>query len=184
MMDGYRLDENETQIFQNALGMSDTAFFSQFSAWAQHQISTWGYDPATDDKYDALRAQAEHLIEDKNYPQAVDVWKKIAALRPVDELPHKRLAGLYLQLHQNQNAIAELKILDDLSLKNNAYAKAIARLYAELADWPAARDSATRAVWINPYDMQAHQLLASAYEKLGDTKSAEHERDVIRLLHP
>jgi tetratricopeptide (TPR) repeat protein len=181
MMDSYRRGENETQVFHDALGISDVEFFKQFSAWAAQQIATWGYDPASDEKYDSLREQAQRWIEEKNYAPAVDIWKQIAKLRPMEELPHKRLAGLYLQLGQKRNAITQLQLLDNLSLKDNVYAKAIARLYRDLNDPEHERQFAMRAVWINPYDVHGHELLAEALDWLGDPTAAD-ERKVISIL--
>jgi tetratricopeptide (TPR) repeat protein len=181
MMDSYRRGETESQVFKNSLGINDIEFFHQFTAWTQQQISTWGYDPASDAQYDALSAQAQALINEQDFSQALLIWKKIAALRPMDELPHKRLAGLYLQLHDQLHAIAELAILDNLSLKDNRYAKAIARLYRDLNDPANERTFALRAVWINPYDPRAHELLLDALQKLHDPQ-ATHESAVVSFL--
>jgi cellulose synthase operon protein C len=184
MMDSYRRGESETQVFHDAFGISDVEFFNQFSAWATQQIATWGYDSVTDEKYNSLRQQAQQLIDEKNYAPAVDIWKQIAKFRPMEELPHKRLAGLYLQLGQKQDAITQLQLLDNLSLKDNIYAKAIARLYRDLNDPEHERQFAMRAVWINPYDVHGHELLQEALSQLLDPAAAAHESEVIRMLGP
>ena len=62
----------------------------------------WGYDEETTKKYDELREKGEQLIKERQYTEAVDVWKEIATLRPVDQLPHTRLAGLYMRKEVNQ----------------------------------------------------------------------------------
>jgi tetratricopeptide (TPR) repeat protein len=183
MMDAYRRGETEVQVFHDGLGISDIEFFEKFGVWAKTRIATWGYDPTTDQKYDALRQTAQGLIDEKNYSQAVDVWKQIAKIRPMDELPHKRLAGLYLQLGQKQDAIEQLQLLDNLSLKDNVYAKAIARLYRDLNDPAHERQFAMRAVWINPYDVHGHELLLEALNQLHDAVAAARESEVIRLLN-
>lgn len=182
MMDGYREGKTEPEVFRGALGMSDTEFFKQFTAWARRQVAGWGYDPASDAKYDAMRAEAEGLVADKNYEDAIELWKKIAELRPMDELPHKRLAGLYLALKDNAGAISELRVLDTLSLKDNAYAKAIARLYGGMGDWKNAAGFALRAVYINPYDRGAHELLMEAESRVGNAVLVQREKMVLTKL--
>jgi hypothetical protein len=101
----------------------------------------------------------------------------------MDELPHKRLVGLYLQLGQKQDAIAQLQLLDNLSLKDNVYAKAIARLYHDLNDAEHERQFAMCAVWINPYDVHGHELLGEALDELHDNVAAARENEVIRELN-
>ena len=75
-------------------------------------------------------------------------WEEIAAIRPVDELPHKRLAGLYLRMVSDAvkaakagdqakakeadelraKEIEQFKILHAVELKDNRYAKVITQI--------------------------------------------------------
>ena len=71
------------------LGRSQDQFFTEFCAWTRDQVSHWGYDPASQKKYDALKEQGESRIADKDYAGAAAAWEQIAELRPMDELPHK-----------------------------------------------------------------------------------------------
>lgn len=183
MLAAYRRGENDARVFKDALGISDVAFFSQFSAWARQRVSAWGYDQASSEKYDQLLRQAQELIEARNYGEAISVWRQIEKLRPMEELPHKRLAGLYLQTNDKGDAIEQLKILNTLSLKNDVYAKAIARLYRDNGDAAHERDYAMNAVYIDVYDVHAHELLADAYQRLGDTVSAKKEQQVIQTMN-
>src|SRR5690606_39272988 len=124
----------------------------------------------------------EELIKSRQFEKAAEVWEQAAALRPVDPLPHQRLAGVYLRLKQTQKAIDHLDRLHRASLKDNRYALTIARLYRDAGDLAKATQYATEPIRIAPYDLRAHQLLAELYEKSGDQQQLERERRVIAAL--
>ncbi len=52
----------------------------------------------------------------------------------------------------------------------------------EAGDAEAARDHLLEAAWINPFDPAIHEMLAEAYEKLGETDEAERERTFADML--
>jgi cellulose synthase operon protein C len=174
----------QDDVFPKVLGRSTTQFFSEFFAWAGQQVAGWGYDADSQKKYDDLKAQGDELIKSKQYPDAVVVWEQIAALRPVDELPHTRLAGLYLSKAVNQpdKSIAHLKILHQVDLKDDRYAKRIARIYRDEGKLPDAEHWGLQAIYIDPYDMDAHELLSQLAEKAGDEPALQREQQVIPIL--
>ena len=147
-------------------------------------MAGWGYDAETSKEYAELRKQGEDLIKQRQYAPAVEVWEKIAALRPVDVLPHTRLAGLYLrkEIHEPDKLIRELKELHFRSLHDNIYAKKISRVYRDEGKTDEAVKFALQAVYIDPYDMDAHELLAQLYEKSGNTAGLEREHRTIPVL--
>jgi hypothetical protein len=51
-----------------------------------------------------------------------------------------------------------------------------------MKEWDKAKQYAMQAVYIDPYDLRAHELLAEIYEKAGDEKGLERERRVIPVL--
>jgi predicted Zn-dependent protease len=55
-----------------------------------------------------------------------------------------------------------------------------AHLAADEAD--AARDHLLEAVWTNPFDPAVHEMLADAYEQLGESEEAEQERKFAKML--
>jgi tetratricopeptide (TPR) repeat protein len=147
-------------------------------------VDKWGYDEETSRKYNQLRQKGEELIKAKKYAEAVKVWEELATIRPVDALPHQRLAGLYLtkDVNQKDKAIEQLKLLADVEIKDNSYAKRIAMLYRDLNKLPEAQTMAMQAVYIDPYDLAAHKLLARITEKSGDAAVLERERRVIDVI--
>jgi tetratricopeptide (TPR) repeat protein len=184
MLAEFRGGASEQATFEKILGKSLSEFESDFFDWARKQIATWGYDDATTEKYDKLREKGESLIKARKYADAVPVWEEIAALRPVDALPHSRLAGLYLTKEVNQplKAIEQLKILHAVEIKDNGYAKRIARIYRDTKDLEQARQYAWQAVYIDPYDKSAHELLLEIALATNDQPTVEREQRVIPLL--
>jgi tetratricopeptide (TPR) repeat protein len=184
MMAEFKNGQRQEDVFPKVLGRSMTQFTSEFFAWTRQQVATWGYDAESSAKYDALRAQAEDLIKAKQYAKALPLWQEIAKLRPVDALPHQRLAGLYLtrEINQKDKAIEHLIALHKVELHDNRYAKRIARLYRDLGQMDDAAKYGLEAVHINPYDADAHELLAELYEASGNEKALARERDAIERL--
>ncbi len=184
MLAAFRNAERQEDVFPKFTGRSLSQFFEDFRAWTQQQVSTWGYDPLTSDKVDALKEEGEGLIKTKQYADAVKVWEQIAALRPMDALPHQRLAGLYVSkaVNQPEKAIAHFTALHKVELKDNRYAKRIARIYRDLGKMDDAKTYAMEAVYVNPYDADAHKLMLEIAEKTGDEKSADRERRALAAL--
>ena len=184
MLDLYRQGLSQEEVFPKSIGESMDDFYDEFSRWCDAQIATWGYDEQTSKKYEELRDNAEEMIKSRQYDKAVDAWEQIVKLRPMDALPHSRLAGLYLlkSINQPDRAIEHLKVLAAVELKNNAYAKRIAGLYRDEGKLDDAKKFALTAVYTDPYDLRAHQLLAEIDQKAGDAKGEAKEQEVIPIL--
>jgi tetratricopeptide (TPR) repeat protein len=184
MLDEFKAGGLQEDVFPKILGRSQTQFFQEFSQWCARQVAGWGYDEETQKKYDDLREQGEELIKAKQYKEALPIWEQIAKLRPVDQLPHQRLAGLYLAgpEPQPEKAIEHLKILHQVDIKDDRFAKRIARLYRDMGKLDDAKKWGLAAVYVDPYDMDAHQLLSELCEKDGDDAGLAREQRVIPLL--
>jgi tetratricopeptide (TPR) repeat protein len=185
MMELLKAGQTQEQVFQETLKLTPADFSQQFFAWAEQQVQGWGYDPETSKKYDELAEKAEAMIQARQYAEAITAWEELAKLRPMDALPHQRLAGLYLAkpVGNPQKAAEHLLRLHQTSVKDNRFAKRLARLYLEeLNDLPKAEQFATDSVYVDPYDLDAHQLLASICEKSGNAAALEREKRVIPVL--
>ena len=79
-------------------------------------------------------------------------------------------------------AIEHLTALDAVELKDARFAKRISRLERDENELPRAIAEARRAVFTDPYDLDAHQLLAELFEKTGDEAGLSHEQRVIPVL--
>ncbi len=161
---------------------TEAEFYTEFGHWCEAQVAGWGYDPATSKKYDQLREEGEDLIKRRQYQLALPVWEEIVKLRPVDLLPHKRLAGLYKVCNQPEKAAEQLAILAAVDVQSNLYAKATARTLRDIGKYDEAVKWARRAMYTDPYDADAHQLLEDVDEKVGDAAGADREKKVLVIL--
>jgi cellulose synthase operon protein C len=184
MMSAFRDGLRQEEVFQRVLGVSQSEFTEGFFDWARGQVEGWGYDEETSKRYDELREQAEALVRGRRYAEAVPQWQQIVELRPVDALPHQRLAGLYLtrEINEPGRAIDHLKILHKVELNDNRYAKRIARLYRDMQDLDSAAAFGMEAVYIDPYDLDAHELLAELYEAAGSEEGLQRQRRTVEVL--
>jgi tetratricopeptide (TPR) repeat protein len=184
MLAEFKKGREQREVFPEILGKSLSDFQTDFFAWTQKQVDGWGYDEDTTETYNELKEQGEDLIKQRKYKEAVDVWQKIVALRPVDALPHTRLAGLYLrpEVDDPEKAAHELLELHQRSLHDNRYAKRIAQIYRDSGKIEEATRFALESVYIDPYDTTAHELLAGFYEKSGNAAGLERERKAIEVL--
>jgi len=184
MLDQFRQGRTQEEVFENALHRTQSEFFTEFESWCEKQVAGWGYDEASSAKYQLLRDRGEELIQAHEYARAVPIFEQIAGLRPVDMLPHQRLAGLYMNaaVRDLKKAAEQLDILAAVELNNNMYTKGAARMYRQVGDLDKASARALKAVYIDPYDTDAHRLLLDLYEKLGNTSGAARETRVIGEL--
>jgi tetratricopeptide (TPR) repeat protein len=165
MLDETRKGHDVDAMFQAGVHKSADAFFVEFKAWAKKQVDGWGYDEISSAKYEVLVGEADELIKTQEYTGAAKLWEQVVKLRPMDLLPHERLMGIYLQLKDSEKAEDQLDILSKVELKDNRYAKVLARLYERTGKLDLASQRALQAVYINPYDMAAHELLEDVATK-------------------
>ncbi len=182
MLEGFRAGKSEETVFNEVLHRGPDEFSKEFFAWCEKQIATWGYDKETSKKVDGLKEKGEKLLEANDYKAAQPVWEEINKLRPMDQLPHMRLASIYLKLKRTDDAAKHLEALDAVELKDNRYAKAIARIYRDAQQPEKAVKYARQAVYIDPYDDAAHELLAQLYEKTQNETGLSREKRVIKVL--
>jgi tetratricopeptide (TPR) repeat protein len=184
MLEEFRKGKEQADVFPEILGVSLTEFQTNFFAWTEKEVSTWGYDKTTTEKYNKLVKQAESLVRARQYPQALKLWLEIVKLRPMDALPHQRLAGLYLTkaINQPEKAVEHLERLHKVELHDNRYAKRIARIERDLGHTDLAIKYALQGVYVDPYDSDAHELLQELYEKTNNTEGAQREKKTLAIL--
>jgi len=184
MLTDFRNGMTQQDAFVKELGKSQSEFFNDFKLWTKAQIATWGYDEGTSKKYDALRAKGESLVQGKQYTKAAAAWEEIVKLRPMDALPHQRLAGLYLtpEVNKPEKAIEHLIVLHQVELKDNRYAKRIAGIYKKIGRVDDAIHYGQQAMYVDPYDVGAHELLQGIYEEAGKTELAEKEKHTVSVI--
>ena len=182
LLDAYKRGADESNSFQMAYGVSTEDFQKGFFNWAKLKVDGWGYGKSDAKKYDELKKEGDALIAARKYEAAAAEWEKIAKLRPVDDLPHKRLAGLYMKLGRDEDAAKHLRELSRIELSDNRYAKRIATIFQASNKPDKALPAAIQAVYINPYDPAAHELLADIYDATDQPDKAAGEREVVEKL--
>ena len=182
MMAEFKSGKSQEEVFRVVLSKETDAFETEFFAWTEKQVAGWGYDKETSQKYEELSKKGQALIDGKQYDEALEVWQEIVKLRPVDQLPHQRLAFLYRQKKDHAKAVEHLTRLHEVSLKSNIFAKGIARMHLAADEAKKAEPVALDAVYIDPYDLDAHKLLLSIAEKTGNEKLVTREKRVIPVL--
>ena len=182
MLEQFRLGRSPEETFVKVLGKSTSQFQDEFFAWCGKQVESWGYDEKTSAKVKDLNKRGEDLIKAGAWAEALPVWEEINKLRPMDQLPHMRLSSIYLKLKRTDDAVKHLEALDAVELKDNRYAKGIARIYRDAGEPDKAVKYAKQAVYVDPYDDAAHELLASLYEKTGNETGLSREKRVLNVL--
>ena len=107
-----------------------------------------------------------------------------ANARPVDPMPHRHLARLYLQSATPEKAIEHLEYLDAREQHSSAYAVELAKRYATLGEWDKAWAKALRATQIAPYDPSNRELAAGMAIQRGDLDAAERLIETLVVLEP
>jgi tetratricopeptide (TPR) repeat protein len=184
LLEEFRKGAGQDDAFPKILGKKVPDFEKDFGAWTEKEIASWGYDEETGKKVAELVKQGEAMIKARQFEQAIDIWNKAAKLRPLDVLPHQRLAGLYLnkEINQPEKAIPHLERVHRVELTDNRFAKRVARLYRDQNKLDKALEYALQGVYIDPYDMDAHELLGQLYEKTGNPAGAAKEKKAIATL--
>lgn len=141
------------------------------------------------DHPDVLRLRirmALHTANDEPTPEMIPLLERYAAVRPVDPLPHKLLARLYMasSAETEDRAIEHLEYLDAREQNSPAYAAELARRYGALKRYEPAEAKAERATQIAPFNASMRELAATASLLAGDLGAAERHIAALTVLEP
>lgn len=117
--------------------------------------------------------------------EIVPLLERYAKARPVDPLPHKSLATLYLREQgMSDRAVPHLEWLDAREQNSSAYAAELARRYAAARDWPRALEKAKRATIVAPFDADYRELAATVALQAKEFATAERQVEALVRLEP
>lgn len=139
------------------------------------------------DHPDALELKVQEELAARNGEPdeaMVPLLERYAAARPVDPMPHRHLARLYLAGAAPEKAIPHLEYLDAREQKSFAYAVELARRYAALGEFAKARAKAERATQIAPFDPANREIAATVCIQAGDLASAERHIEALTEIEP
>jgi len=108
-------------------------------------------------------------------------------VRPVDEMPHKRLARHYLSsdaFEDQVRAIPHLEFLDAREVHSAAYADQLAALYAKSGNNENALAKAIRATRIAPFEAHNREQAARMALLLNNLDAAEHQLNALISIEP
>lgn len=132
-----------------------------------------------------LKVQAELAArEGKADETMIPLLERYAEARPVDPMPHRHLARLYLAGAAPDSAVEHLEYLDAREQKSAAYAVELARRYAARGDLARAQAKVERATQIAPFDPKNRETAASIALKAGDLAEAERHIAALTELEP
>ena len=174
----------EAGVFRGVLGIELPQFDADFRQWMKDHVEAWGRLPDQKAAYVAAVKQGESALKRREYPVAVEDFEAARKLRPMDELPMRRLAGLYLtpDARDEARAVEMLLALHERTTKDNRFAKTAARLLLASGETARAKELAYQAVQIAPYDKPAHELLLETATAAGDAELVGKEQRRLATL--
>ncbi len=117
-------------------------------------------------------------------PEIIPQLEAYAQARPVDDMPHRHLAKLYLASDTPEKAIPHLEYLDIREQHSPAYAIELARRYATLKQWDKAASKALRATQIAPFDADYREFAATVAIRQGELEDAERHIRALTRIEP
>lgn len=139
------------------------------------------------DHPEVLREAVARAMEDTDRrldEETIELLRQYAAARPVDPLPHQRLARHYLAIGEPALAAPHLEYLDAREQHSAAYAVELARLYAARGDLERASAKAERATIIAPFVPSHRELAATVALMRGDAPTAERHLQALTVIEP
>jgi tetratricopeptide (TPR) repeat protein len=114
----------------------------------------------------------------------IPLLERYAAACPVDDMPRRHLARLYLRSDEPEKAIEHLEFLDVRETQSEAYAVELAKRYAAIGAWEQAQAKAERATRVAPFDAGNRELAATLALKVQDFEAAERHIMALVDLEP
>ncbi len=139
------------------------------------------------DHPDLIELQVDQALRESNGEPTeamIPLLERYATARPVDPMPHRHLARLYLKSQTPEKAVPHLEYLDAREQKSPAFAVELARRYASAMDWERAWAKVQRATQIAPFEATYRELAASVAIKRGDLGEAEKQVEALTVLEP
>jgi tetratricopeptide (TPR) repeat protein len=172
LLDACAAGLTEREAWPEVLDQTPEQFDRAFASHMREVVAEWGHDEASTRQYAAVMQLATAALRERDYPKAVESLLAAREIRPLDELPLRRLAACYLQLDRPAEAADALAELARRSTEDGRFATRAARLYLE-TDQPArALEMATLANYAASYERASHELLREAAEAAGETELA------------
>ena len=206
MLAGYAQGLTTDQVFRQVLKVEPAAFDEQFDKWLHVRFAKQfaavkpampmtvggrrqrGDDaiPLTGPFLEALdRGRA--LLTEGNVDEAIVELKKAKEMFPEyaqSDGPYALLAEAYRRKDDKRAAAAELQAMTAINEEAFNENIAVATAMLELGDRAGSFAALDRAVWINPFDRDAHVKLAELSALMSERRTAIRERKALLALDP
>ena len=206
MLDGYRRGLTTERVFRDVLKVEPAAFDDQFDKWLRQRFAKQfdAVKPAMPVTLGGRRQPGGDEIPITGpFPEALDRGRELLAEGKVDEAivelkkakemfpeyarpdgPYALLAEAYRRKDDKRAAAAELQAMTSINEEAFVENMAAATAMLELGDRAGALAALDRAVWINPFDQDAHTRLAELAAEVGNRQIAIRERRALLALDP
>ena len=206
MLDGYRRGLTTERVFRDVLKVEPAAFDEAFDQWLRKRFEKQfaAIKPATPAGLGGRRAQGAELIPITGpFLETLDRGRELLGEGKVDEAivelkkakemfpeyampdgPYALLAQAYRMKNDVRAAAAELQAMTSINEEAFVENMAAAAAMLELNDRSGALAALERAVWINPFDLDAHTKLAELAALIPERRIAIRERRALLALDP
>ena len=206
MLDGYRRGLTTERVFRDVLKVEPAAFDDAFDKWLRKRFEKQfdAIKPATPPSLGGRRAQGAELIPitgpfletlergrellgGGKVDEAIVELKKAKEMFPeyaMPDGPYALLAQAYRTKNDVRAAAAELQAMTSINEEAFVENMAAAAALLELNDRAGALAALERAVWINPFDQEAHTKLAELAAQIPERRIAVRERRALLALDP
>ena len=127
------------------------------------------------DNFEALKEQAEQLLDAKKWATAKVPLERLIELYPDERNPdgaYAMLARVHRELGEPDAEIAMLNKVAELSSNAPDTFERLMQIAAERKDWPGVIANAARYSGVNPLSLAPHRYEAEAREALGEKPAA------------
>jgi tetratricopeptide (TPR) repeat protein len=206
MLDGYRRGLTTERVFRDVLKVEPAAFDDAFDKWLRKRFEKQfdAVKPAVATAFGGRRAQGGDAIPITGpFPETLDRGRELLSEGKIDEAivelkkakemfpeyaqsdgPYALLAQAYRLKNDIRAAAAELQAMTAINEEAFVENMAAAAAMLELNDRAGALAALERAVWINPFDQDAHTRLADLAAQVPDRRIAIRERRALLALDP
>jgi tetratricopeptide (TPR) repeat protein len=206
MLAGYAQGLTTDQVFRQVLKVEPAAFDEQFDQWLHVRFAkqfdsvkpampmrVGGRRPRGDDAIPLTGPFLEALDRGRALLTEGKVDEAIAELKKAKEMfpeyaqsdgPYALLAEAYRRKDDKRAAVAELQAMTAINEEAFNENIAVATAMLELGDRAGSFAALDRAVWINPFDREAHVKLAELSALMSERRTAIRERKALLALDP
>lgn len=151
-------------------------------ALRERDIDSWLREyPANPDVLSLRLNLATSTFDAQSYISRLESYQ---AARPVDPMPFRVLADLYLKSESPQNAVPYLEELDRREQSTGAFAAELAGLYRQRKIYARAEAKAQRALIIEPFNAGYRELAAAVALQVRDFAEARHQLVALSRIEP